>query len=119
MTKKTFNFADNPAMRFISSSEPESQPEQRPKPEPVREKATRKQPQQVKSLLTAIPEQQQAPAGYSIVKERKTKRLQIIIQPSIYTKLKETADQGGSSVNDYIIKAIQEKLSKGESENNG
>lgn len=119
MTKKAFNFADNPALRFISSSEPGQRNHKEATTEPIKKDPAPEQPQQVKSLLTAIPEQQQAPAGYSIVKERKTKRLQIIIQPSIYTKLKEAADQGGSSVNDYIIKAIQEKLSKGESENNG
>lgn len=73
MAKK--NFIDNPALRFISEPEPDPRPETK------------------------------APEGYKlnpIYVEKRSRRLQLVLQPSLYERVKATAAAAGQSVNDYI-----------------
>lgn len=90
--KKSFKENLNPAMQFIST--------------PAEEAETR----------TETPRAGEAPEGYRVNPlyiEKRSKRLQLLVQPSLYDKIKAQADAEGSSVNDYIHKALEEAV-KGE-----
>lgn len=92
MAKKKLNLGNsfNPAMQFISV--------------PIEEKDERAE-QPESSTTTAIPE------GYRVVYvEKKSKRLQLLIQPSLYDLLKKRADAEGSSVNDTIHRILDDAL---------
>lgn len=85
MAKKSFK--DNPALQFISTAEPEEQ-EQTPA------KTTGK-----------------APEGYKVNPlyiETKSRRLQLVLQPSLYEKVKATAKAKKLSVNEYIHQLLEE-----------
>lgn len=87
MAKKTLNL-DNPAMQFISTPHEEEQ-----------------------ATVTAP-----APEGYKpnpLYIEKRSKRLQLLLQPSLYEKVKARADKQGCSVND-LIHTILENETKGE-----
>ena len=90
MAKKNFNL-ENPAMQFIST----------PAETVKKEEAE-----------TIAP----APEGFKInplYLEKKSRRLQLLMKPSIYEKLKARADGEGNSVNDVVNNLIEEAL-KGE-----
>lgn len=50
------------------------------------------------------------PEGYKIVPESKSKRLQILIQPSLYNKIKERAEKNRTSVNDTIHSILSKSI---------
>lgn len=57
-----------------------------------------------------------APEGYKvnpIYIEKKSRRLQVLIQPSLYELLKERAEAEGKSVNDMLHSILEHEL-KGE-----
>lgn len=86
MAKKTFRESINPAMQFISTPTEET---------------------------TTAPAPAKAPEGYKLnplYVETKSKRLQLLIQPSIYEKLKSKAQREGRSVNDTVNTILQEAL---------
>ena len=79
MAAKTKSFKDqlNPAMKFISQ-----QPEELTQPKAA-----------------------EAPEGYKVNPayiETKSRRLQLLMQPSLHEKIKAAAKAEGSSVNEYI-----------------
>lgn len=89
MTKKDFKY--NPAMSFISQ---ESIDKVDGKPADTIPTGSRK-----------------APEGYKLNPEfieTKSKRVQILIQPSLHKEAKAVADKLGISLNDFIHRAIQE-----------
>lgn len=82
--KKTFNL-QNPALQFIST-------------------------QTDLTEQNALPK---APEGYKqnpIYIEKKTRRLQVLMQPSLYNKLKARAQNNGCSVNDTLHVILAEAL---------
>lgn len=82
MAKKSFN-NDMPALGFISE------------PAAAQPKAG-----------TTI----EVPAGYKVnhaVIETKSKRVQVLMQPSLHSRIKAAAAAQGISVNDYIHKALE------------
>lgn len=84
MAKKTFK--DNPALQFISTAEEE--------------------PKEQRGRKTG-----EAPEGYKLnplYVETKTRRLQLVLQPSLYEKVKKTATEQGLSVNEYIHRTLEE-----------
>lgn len=93
MTKrKTFINEDNPALRFITSSEE----------------------REATAQGEATPGK--APNGYKLNPayiETKSKRVQLLMQPSLYSKIKDLADQAGISLNEYIHQTL-ENITKGE-----
>ena len=94
MPKKTFKENINPAMQFISTSTEETEPDKMPSPAPTSAKT---------------------PAGYKLnplYVETKSKRLQLLIQPSLHKKLKSKAQSEGTSVNDLINTILLETLEK-------
>lgn len=88
MAKKSKSFKDNPALQFISTPETE----------------------------TEAPEQATAPAekpptGYKVnplYVETKSRRLQLVLQPSLYDRIKRAAEQSGLSVNEYVHRVLDE-----------
>lgn len=90
MTKKTLNI-DNPAMQFIS------------------------QPITTEKKETPT-ETEKAPAGYKanpLYVEKRSRRVQLLLQPSLHEKIKEKAEQSKCSIND-LIHSILEQATKGE-----
>ena len=93
-TKKSFK--DNPALQFISGAE-EEQTEQAEAPA---QKATLKAPTDAK-----------APAGYKLnplYVETKSKRLQLVLQPSVLERVKARAKAKGLSINEYCHQILDE-----------
>lgn len=87
MPKKSFKDSINPAMNFISQESIE-------RAEGIQEPAT-------------------APEGYKLnplYVETKSRRLQLLIQPSLHEKLKKRAEREHTSVNDLIHTILQEEL---------
>lgn len=93
-SKKNFKTALNPAAQFISI--PEAQEEPRLSAAPERLRAS------------------QAPEGYKVNPayiEKKTRRLQLLMRPSLYDKLKSRAEAEGQSVNEMIDTLLEDALS--------
>lgn len=87
MAKKK-SFIDNPALQFISTAEPEE---------------TRQEEREI-STPQAKPAEK-PPEGYKInplYVETKSRRLQLVLQPSLYDRVKEGAAAAGLSVNEYV-----------------
>lgn len=85
MAKKSFK--DNPALQFISATEEEPQ-----------EQATQ-QPTE------------KAPEGYKrnpLYVETKSRRLQLVLQPSLYERVKSRAKASELSVNEYVHQLLDE-----------
>ena len=51
------------------------------------------------------------PAGYKIDPkfiEKRTKRVQLVLQPSLYNRVKDASRAAGMSLNDYVHKLLEE-----------
>lgn len=96
MEKKTFK--DNPALQFISTpAEKENQ------------SAPLEQGERIQKVSTSTP----VPAGYKLnplFVETKTKRLQLVLQPSLYERVKAKATAKGISVNEFIHRTLNEVI---------
>ena len=79
----------NPAMQFISVPQQPQEEEKRPaKPAPAKPERA-----------------QEAPDGYRVNPmyiEKKTRRLQLLLKPSVYEAIRERAEAEGVSVNEMI-----------------
>lgn len=91
MAKKK-NFIDNPALQFISTAEPEETRQEGREP-------------------TAQPKPaEKPPAGYKLnplYVETKSRRLQLVLQPSLYDRVKAGASAAGLSVNEYVHQILE------------
>ena len=86
MTKKDFSNIENPALQFISKEET---------------------PQTQKQTDNKTPE------GYKVNPEyieKKSRRLQLLMQPSLYKLLKERALEEGTSVNNLIHELLEKAV---------
>jgi hypothetical protein len=98
MAKKSFKDNINPALQFISNTEE--------KPEEKKESGT--------NGTQESPGQ--PPEGYKLnplYVETKSRRLQLLMQPSLHAKIKDMAKAKGVSVNELIHAALEE-YTKGE-----
>lgn len=96
MAKKTFKDSINPAMSFISQESIDRAEGETPAT------ADAKKPDK-------------APEGYKLnplYVETKSKRLQLLIQPSLHEKLKKKAQAEGTSVNDLVNSILQDALAE-------
>lgn len=93
MAKKKSFIGENPALQFISTAETETQPEER-EPMPAQAKPSQKPPKGYKVNPLYI--------------ETKSRRLQLVLQPSLYEKVKATAKAKKLSVNEYIHQLLEE-----------
>ncbi|HFI0131809.1 hypothetical protein NF419_10735 [Streptococcus suis] len=83
MAKKDFSSIANPALQFISSPEKQD------------------------------PKKETAPEGYKVNPayiEKKSRRLQLLMQPSLYDLLKTRAVEEGTSVNNLIHELLEEAV---------
>lgn len=87
--------ANNPAMMFISQPQAE---------EPQRNRVTLKAQPKASPLQAAQPKR--APQGA----ETKSRRLQLLLTPSLYEAVKERAEAEGLSVNETISELLQTAL---------
>lgn len=87
--------ASNPAMMFIS------QPEAAPEAEEPKKRSRKAQ---------ATPLQAEKPMRAPQGREAKTRRLQLLLTPSLYEAVKERADSEGLSVNETISELLQQAL---------
>ena len=116
MSKSKKNFLDNPALRFIDiPQEEEEEQEQEQETAPV--PAESEKPETPERTQTAPDELRAAvnvPEGYRLEKiaERRTKRLQLVVEPSLHDRLKAAAKDAGVSVNEFAIRALNEKIGK-------
>jgi predicted HicB family RNase H-like nuclease len=83
-------FKDNPAMRFISTATPQQ------KPAPSQEALTRASETRLKMNPLYV--------------EVKTKRFQILLQPSMFKRLKGAATAQGVSMNEIVNQALGQYL---------
>lgn len=93
MAKKNYINRENPVFNFISTAGQEE-------PEPRTNRGE-----------TAGRIDRKAPEGYKPNPEfieKKTRRLQLVLQPSLYEKVKARATENGASVNDYIHSILEE-----------
>ena len=100
MQKKSFK-SNNPVMQFIS-------PETVEKIEESTETTRKKDVQQITAEFEA-----KAPAGYKVNPmyiETKSKRVQSLVQPSVYEKIKSIAINKGISVNEAINEALRKYI---------
>ena len=103
MAKKSFKDDLNPAMNFIT---PDS-----------KKQAEKTSPEGKIKNITEI--RNNAPEGYKVNPlyiETRSKRLQILIQPSIYEKIKDRAATEGVSVNEVINSIFIKAFEEGETE---
>jgi len=122
MAKKSFISSENPALQFISL--PAEQPEEVEEIAETTEESQTDTPKQNESSKTSstkraieeIPSElvskpTEPPQGYKLnplYVETKSKRLQLIMQPSLLAKIKDTAKNKGLSVNEYVHQVLTE-----------
>lgn len=92
MAKKKSFIGENPALQFISTAETEIQPEER-EPMPAQPKPSQKPPKGYKLNPLYV--------------ETKSRRLQLVLQPSLYDKVKAGAAAAGLSVNEYVHQILE------------
>ena len=92
--------AGNPAMMFITPPE-ETQAEER-----ITETRTPQAQREASTLKAGTPTLRRAPQGG----EAKTRRLQLLIQPSLYEAVRARAEAEGMSVNETIGELLRQAL---------
>ena len=97
--------AGNPALMFISQPQEQAKKAE----EPAKRKETRSHSPQAKKAAKKASKTTQAPRAAQGA-EAKSRRLQLLIQPSLYEAVKARADEEGTSVNDQISSLLREAL---------
>ncbi len=108
MTKKTFK--NNPALEFISSAGAGEK-------ETITVQTTELEQEPQKITVTPIKITGKIPEGYKLnplYVETKSKRLQLVLQPSLLARVKERAKEQGLSVNEYIHRLLDEATKRKE-----
>lgn len=108
MKKAKFEQQENPAFAAPAVAAFLSQPEPTAAQTKKRTPTTAKKP----TKAPAAPEAPVAPEGYIIKPEPKTRRLQLLIAPSLYDQVKAAADAAGKSVNLQINEILAEAMKK-------
>ena len=108
-TKKSFKRSE-PALAFISGAEEEaSRPPKAKSTSKPAKKATATAPKSPKAKPTTK-DREGAPEGYKLAPqyiETKSKRVQLLIQPSLYDAVKAKATSLGISTNEAISEALK------------
>lgn len=99
--KKTFKA--NPALQFITAHDEPTEPDSGKLSRTEETEPTAKRPQ--------------PPEGYRLAPqfiEKRTRRVQLVLQPSVYDKIKATAQAENKSLNDYIHFLLEEDIARKE-----
>lgn len=110
--KKSFATQQNPALAFISAQEPltAGAEEQDKATNEQAEKAIEK-PETASAVKTT-----DAPAGYKanpLFVETKSRRMQLLVQPSLYEAIKAKAAADGQSVNECVHSILEAAIREG------
>ena len=95
--------ASNPALNFISEESIKAVEEAETSEKRPEEEAGKDLPLK-------------APKGYKVNPmyiETKTKRMQLVVQPSLYDRIKEASKKAGLSVNEYCHRVLNEATEEG------
>ncbi len=112
--------AENPAMMFISQPDAEPEPEEAA-PEVSRNPETGRNRLKVSSArMVETPEPEPIPEETTLLKaprapqraEAKTRRLQLLLQPSLYEAVRARAEAEGLSVNEEIGELLRSALQR-------
>lgn len=77
----------------------------------AKRKAAQKKPDTKKADVKSEPiKTDSVPEYYVLKKEAKSKRVNLLIQPTLYGKLKSAADSAGISVNEYVNNIIRKEI---------
>jgi len=109
MAKKSFINSENPALQFISL--PTEQLEEVAETIEESQTDTPKPNEMNNTKFTTEEIPTEPPHGYKLnplYVETKSKRLQLIMQPSLLAKIKDTAKNKGLSVNEYVHQVLTE-----------
>lgn len=123
MPKKKSFTQDNPALAFITGAgeepqQPETQPEAQEPPtirlpgtEPREIKAQiERQTTEPRTVTLQYTQPEQPPEGYKFNPrfiEKKTKRFNALLKPSLFERVKAAAEEAGLSVNDLINQTLE------------
>ncbi len=91
---KKRNFEHDPAEMFISSAQ---------------EETAQEEAQQKKTVYVSTYE---VPAGYTLQRERKTERMQLLVRPTTKKNIVKLAKSKGMSANEYINIVLEECIEK-------
>jgi len=106
---KTFGDVINPAMQFITPTTEAEEPTaeaRKPKNTPSTKKP-RNKPSGSKVKTTDAPEGYKANPAFV---ETKSRRLQLLMQPSLHDRIKARAAAEGLSVNEFVHKTLEEAI---------
>ena len=104
--------AENPALMFITPAE-EPQAPAPAEPKQTRNRITRKSKAEDSPLQAAPEIRAAATSGARTTpprKEYKSRRLQLLIQPSLYEEIRDRAEAEGLSVNEEIHNLLRQAL---------
>lgn len=103
MVKKSIDLENTAAFRLLNEQAEENTVET-PKPAEVEENTSEKTP--------ITDDLFQWPRDYTLKKERKSKRLQLLVTPTMADKLQKMKDETGQSINDFIGQVLEDVLQK-------
>lgn len=104
--KKNFTAQQNPALAFISAQEPESKAEEKP----------RYQQKEPDASNAASIKTTDAPEGFKanpLFVETKSRRMQLLVQPSLHNAIKAKAMAEGQSVNEFVHSILEAAIKGG------
>ena len=113
------SFADaiiNPAMQFITPPQAEAPTEATEGPAAPRPSGPSAKSKAKAKKQPSGPRRSSAPEGYKpnpAYIETKSRRLQLLMQPSLHDRIKARAAAEGLSVNEYIHKTLEEVIGEG------
>ena len=122
MASKTFKdkmqqkAAVNPTLQFISTPEPEEEQPHRPlykraeEPQTVEEGKGKRKASTASSTPKKAPPARRAQPQYD--EETKSRRLQLLLTPSLYEAVKDKAAEARLSVNEYINSILKDAVSR-------
>lgn len=97
MSKK--DFKDNPALQFISD-------DPKPRPKQTYKGKSETLEDRLAEIRAMLPEGQ----SIEVKTEPRSKRLQLVITPTMQKQLRARAEQAGISINEYVIRAIEARF---------
>lgn len=113
MAKKTFTDkmqqkAVNPTLQFIS--QPETAPEPQNEPQTAEERKPKRKTATASSTPQRAPQARRALPQFE--EETKSRRLQVLLTPSLFDELRERAAENRMSVNEMINTILKDYLRK-------
>lgn len=106
--RKSFTGEGSPARQFFSEVEADGVPET-VGGEPKAEEQTRTEPEPAVSVAMGAGAKEEVPVGYKRNPEYiecRTKRVQLVMQPSLYEAAKAMAAETGVSMNEFFNRAV-------------